>query len=996
MSSRINLTLLIGILSVQLFGQSYTYPEPYSKWQQRYNYFLYEKLHNVDNAYYTNTSNHTMGLFRSAAKDNKTHRLISDAPVIESLNNMYRKTGDITYLETAVKHIELILSKKVKVDADSYPDVWPIETNLCLQNLDPQILPYYSPYDVGIIGGALADFTYMILNETPALVQNTTYGTHAFSNLAYPPTAPVLENKTYKNIAIEILDHLDNAFRVLGNAYTFDTYTYQSKVHGRYIWTYNHFEVQNGVCNTSNNYGVCSSEPVPLNYSCLIGKAHLLTARSFGALPASTSFNNGTAASLENVYVDLATKAAHNVRLNVVGVSNNLGTTSSGIYRWYYQDVIDHNGNIRSGYKRAFPHHSIPTNTGYCESGETGTFSIEDMSHATYDVEFMYQCYDKQLTHNGGLIFDLGDMQYLAKTFLWNFDEENLEFSHSLDGPSAHGNWGDAFDMTYWLRTGVANPSIYNLGAKIYQNRINEMSYASWVSDKHLLGMSLCYLNQNVLDNLDAQVLRSTQNSGHPNTNTNQPEFLTAGTDINIDPDNTDELVFLHNNQATGQSIAMIAGITDYYTPNTCCNIANANAAQIDKELVYYHHDHASTLIRLYSDQTKISRIKSITGNAIYDDLLVLEENAIAVDLYRFDPAALEYNFHSSIPITTSGSTVLHPVGEWRGMRTGNIKPFGLDELVLIDQKDAYVFSYNGTTFDLMAKTNNGSGSYWFGPAVGDFDADGTDEIAIARDPQNLLVIYEYVNTPNLNSIATKYFTGNMLFNQMAAGDFDQDKKADLVLSVESDQDLYFYTLNTSGGTAPYPVNQLPDGREQYYHYKPNFLIAANLYRPNDINSNGDLSNCFRDEVLVNESEPGSSNHLHYVHAYQTNFTATGTCIEGIGCDPCHEYESIAKDPESPEEPRERKTNFIAQPNMELEFAVIQVYPNPSNGPVTVQLANDQPTSIVVFNTAGKKVKQFTATQQKVQLDFNKQPKGIYVIQITNNEHVVQKRVIIR
>ena len=75
----------------------------------------------------------------------------------------------------------------------------------------------------------------------------------------------------------------------------------------------------------------------------------------------------------------------------------------------------------------------------------------------------------------------------------------------------------------------------------------------------------------------------------------------------------------------------------------------------------------------------------------------------------------------------------------------------------------------------------------------------------------------------------------------------------------------------------------------------------------------------------------------------------------------------------------------------------IQLYPNPSNGRVEMQISDFRfKNSVVnVFNIAGAKVFQSVITEPKSQIDLSSQPKGIYFLQLQSGDVVVNKKVVI-
>ncbi len=60
----------------------------------------------------------------------------------------------------------------------------------------------------------------------------------------------------------------------------------------------------------------------------------------------------------------------------------------------------------------------------------------------------------------------------------------------------------------------------------------------------------------------------------------------------------------------------------------------------------------------------------------------------------------------------------------------------------------------------------------------------------------------------------------------------------------------------------------------------------------------------------------------------------------------------------------------------------IEVYPNPSNGSLTVKYDAAQPVKIEVYNLLGKKVAEYNHQGQQSTLDVSSLPNGVYVLHI--------------
>lgn len=81
---------------------------------------------------------------------------------------------------------------------------------------------------------------------------------------------------------------------------------------------------------------------------------------------------------------------------------------------------------------------------------------------------------------------------------------------------------------------------------------------------------------------------------------------------------------------------------------------------------------------------------------------------------------------------------------------------------------------------------------------------------------------------------------------------------------------------------------------------------------------------------------------------------------------------------------------------LELESLQIEIAPNPSSGMVYISSNKEKLTSIVVYNTQGKIVKEFTPSNfKKNELDLSTQSKGLYLIHIKSEKGISVQKIII-
>jgi uncharacterized repeat protein (TIGR03803 family) len=85
----------------------------------------------------------------------------------------------------------------------------------------------------------------------------------------------------------------------------------------------------------------------------------------------------------------------------------------------------------------------------------------------------------------------------------------------------------------------------------------------------------------------------------------------------------------------------------------------------------------------------------------------------------------------------------------------------------------------------------------------------------------------------------------------------------------------------------------------------------------------------------------------------------------------------------------------IAEKNMAFDF---NMYPNPNNGTFTIEmnkLLKQVQHDISIYNIIGKKVYHSEINNLKLEIDLNKQPAGIYFVQINTEQGITNKILII-
>jgi hypothetical protein len=80
--------------------------------------------------------------------------------------------------------------------------------------------------------------------------------------------------------------------------------------------------------------------------------------------------------------------------------------------------------------------------------------------------------------------------------------------------------------------------------------------------------------------------------------------------------------------------------------------------------------------------------------------------------------------------------------------------------------------------------------------------------------------------------------------------------------------------------------------------------------------------------------------------------------------------------------------------NESYNLANVAIFPNPTDGNITINLTDNESWLIEINNYYGQVVKRLNTNEQTVYLDLNLLPSGIYFVKISNgNKQYVKKLV---
>lgn len=80
----------------------------------------------------------------------------------------------------------------------------------------------------------------------------------------------------------------------------------------------------------------------------------------------------------------------------------------------------------------------------------------------------------------------------------------------------------------------------------------------------------------------------------------------------------------------------------------------------------------------------------------------------------------------------------------------------------------------------------------------------------------------------------------------------------------------------------------------------------------------------------------------------------------------------------------------------ELSKPLVTIYPNPNNGQFTINLKNNNNTTtlIEIYDLMGKKVISENNTSNKITINISTQPKGIYLVRVSNGDVVFTEKIV--
>ena len=218
-----------------------------------------------------------------------------------------------------------------------------------------------------------------------------------------------------------------------------------------------------------------------------------------------------------------------------------------------------------------------------------------------------------------------------------------------------------------------------------------------------------------------------------------------------------------------------------------------------------------------------------------------------------------------------------------------------------------------------------------------------------------------------------KECTNNTLYNRDVV--YDQDFSAKNILTIAPQQTTdVFYTKDNSGNPSPFADPEtFTDGGP-----KDRFIIES-----------GTTVNMTAGERIVVKS--GSSAKLgSKFHAYIDPDLATECAMRVQNTqNKTHSNSVVASVPPNAFSDKQ-KTNSSSTPSQ------FSINPNPSTGLFSLQLSENTPSQVFIYNSLGEVVYQSSTINNQSSIDLSSHPRGIYFIKLISEGNIYTEKIIIQ
>ena len=670
--------------------------------------------------------------------------------LLESYLVMYEATHDIEYLDKFVKYSYLAQQARDE-SFDCLPGSWPdhpawstYSVGSCSSCSDPGT-PEPLLYQTGHILWPMAHFAYMIPYEYPALMSQSQSESdmYAFDNSQYIGTygsyASWLEMRVRQTVAAFEPNWIDD-------------------------WGYRQY--------AGSPCGGTDPETAQANMQLAMG-APMVYLRQIDYLSGSPSFPTTD---------DRVRTLAYKFR------SDHLSECSVGpypIYQWKLE-------NWETDDYSCFPW-----------EGSDDLERVEDISHATFELQFAMLCYKFQVPsdlggqYGGAPYFGVDQMLRFINTFLYKVYVDPVQFQNSVNGTDNFYD-DDYDDVNNYLisQAGLWLPLCEVLdehlpadGKRRFYQAISDYHKGCLETEQHTL-INSAYGQVGLLLGLAyglkyAQLFKPLAVDRAPGgTHDDDWYGVTSG---DFDADGEIEYVAVRNSDGGSYVFDVKAnqatGIGYLIDPQTSTLNANQAIVQVDA-----------------------GRIDLTPGDEF-------------VYVRNYDGRICSFGINGSNQIYWKPYTYASANSDWTSLSVGNVDNAGGEDIIVSRNYDGRIvmFKYNGTsTLYWNAMSAAESGRQWIDVACGNINGTGADEILALPKGQNWLRQYR-LSGSNLLVYATFPLPSNT-YNSMNTLDVNGDGQDEIVLHDNANGAFEFYEYNplvsslTFLGREFFPVSE--DNRE--------------------------------------------------------------------------------------------------------------------------------------------------------------------------------------
>ena len=315
-------------------------------------------------------------------------------------------------------------------------------------------------------------------------------------------------------------------------------------------------------------------------------------------------------------------------------------------------------------------------------------------------------------------------------------------------------------------------------------------------------------------------------------------------------------------------------------------------------------------------------------------------------------------------------------------LTTGDFNGDGIEEVVIgyLDDNRPRLYKSSDPYNLLQTSIYTNPSAYWIVSALtaGDFDGNGSDELIIGLNSTGSQTqIYKSVGAVGLGTQIYSNSNGYWKIGALAAMDFDKNGSDELIEG-----------FNSTGGAAIYKSVQANSTAYNIYPVNSNWKVAAMAV--GDFDQDGDK------ELVTGFNSFNSPTKGVSIYKSETPDLITDVRIYNkpdLGVDLISlaiEKKDIiviggGRSAEAPIEESETMASLVT------------IYPNPTNGKVTILVKNtdENPVTVEVYNLLGERISQVVGTSSEIELDLSNQTKGVYILNVLSNGEKSQHKVIL-